>query len=717
VTLTNTFDAVGNRTVVKDSFGGTATSTYDNANQLTSKQFSNAGATPLRFDLTYTARNQVATLNRYSDLNGNTKVGESDYTYDAVARVQNIQHKNGSSTVLANYTYTYDLASRVTAEKLNGTATSYSYDNTNQVTNDGTNAYSYDANGNRTMTGYTTGSGNQLTNDGVYTYTYDKEANLIKKSKGASAETWTFGYDNRNQLISVEERSTDGGTLLLKATYTYDVYNRRVQEDKWLTGSGTTTVRLAYDSDGTVLADLDGSNSLQTRYWYRPGAVAPVSRIASASTTWLLEDHLGSVRNSTDGTGALTGTVVYDVFGKITTETSVSATGRYRYTGLFQDRDEKLAFADRRVYDVATGRWVQQDPIQFQAGDADLYRYVGNDATNHTDRIGLAADDIDVARIVAAANLIAAEQWKRVNAGMEPTDDRVVRILKANGFLPSQFQLAEQLSDLMIQEMTDARLKPQRNRGRNVYIRNYAPDISELNPLGPGDLVVLSANRSKEVSDEQFQYVAGIKGFKIALTLSANKWPLPSTPGYHVSMDISSISEFREALNRAAKRWGRQSFKRILVKSHCGGPSQRGPSIQFDPSAPSLTAESLDPATIRSIQGALDPDGVFVISTCGYKFHAMFNFPPPGKEFLSPRKWDKELQRWANKLNRKVTADWSTSSPDTLEGSVQFPPEQGNRHEPSWLGQWLWDWGLWRKPPRASAVPQRTVSDSLPYRE
>src|SRR6266852_4285500 len=233
VTLTNTYDAVGNRTVVKDSFGGTATSVYDNANQLTSRQFSNGGTTPLRFDLAYTARNQVQSLTRYSDLAGSTKVGVTSYVYDAVARVQNIQHQNGSSTVLANYTYTYDAASRVTAEKLNGTATSYSYDNTSQLTNDGTNAYSYDANGNRTMTGYTIGTGNQLTNDGVYTYTYDKEANLTKKSKGATAETWTYGYDNANHLMWDKDSAADGGAVLSAGTYVYDALGNRLEMDIW----------------------------------------------------------------------------------------------------------------------------------------------------------------------------------------------------------------------------------------------------------------------------------------------------------------------------------------------------------------------------------------------------------------------------------------------------------------------------------------------------
>jgi hypothetical protein len=71
--------------------------------------------------------------------------------------------------------------------------------------------FEYDANGNRTMSGYATGTGNRMTNDGVYTYTYDDEGNVTKKSKGASAETWTFGYDHRNQMTWLEERSTDAG--------------------------------------------------------------------------------------------------------------------------------------------------------------------------------------------------------------------------------------------------------------------------------------------------------------------------------------------------------------------------------------------------------------------------------------------------------------------------------------------------------------------------
>ena len=61
-TLTFGYDKASNRISVQDNFGGVTTSVYDSANRLTSVQFSD-GTTPLRFDLGYTGRDQVATLN------------------------------------------------------------------------------------------------------------------------------------------------------------------------------------------------------------------------------------------------------------------------------------------------------------------------------------------------------------------------------------------------------------------------------------------------------------------------------------------------------------------------------------------------------------------------------------------------------------------------------------------------------------------------------
>lgn len=42
-----------------------------------------------------------------------------------------------------------------------------------------------------------------------------------------------------------------------------------------------------------------------------------------------------------------------------------------------------------RVYSADLGRFLQSDPIRFEAGDGNLSRYVGNDSTNHVDPEGL----------------------------------------------------------------------------------------------------------------------------------------------------------------------------------------------------------------------------------------------------------------------------------------------------------------------------------------
>ena len=93
----------------------------------------------------------------------------------------------------------------------------YIASNLNQYTNVGAKELRYGLNGN-------------LAFDGETTYTYDDEGNTVKKSKGASDETWNYTYDHRNQMTGVEKRATDGGTLQMKATYVYDALGNRIEK-------------------------------------------------------------------------------------------------------------------------------------------------------------------------------------------------------------------------------------------------------------------------------------------------------------------------------------------------------------------------------------------------------------------------------------------------------------------------------------------------------
>jgi RHS repeat-associated protein len=126
-----------------------------------------------------------------------------------------------------------------------------------------------------------------------------------------------------------------------------------------------------------------------------------------------LADHQGTVRDVVRWDDANTETehvehYQYDAFGNLTAIVSAAgmvistdrstAVTRYQYTGRDWDSDSGLQYNRARWYDPATGRWISEDPIGFVAGDANLYRYVGNSSTNAVDPEGLDwLDTVDAA--------------------------------------------------------------------------------------------------------------------------------------------------------------------------------------------------------------------------------------------------------------------------------------------------------------------------------
>jgi RHS repeat-associated protein len=372
-----------------------------------SRLYGGPSQTNLRIDLTYDGNNQIASMTRYSDLTGSTRVAFTTYLYDAANRVTSLIHRKGSdSSNIGNYTYTYDAGSRVTTEVKNGATITYTYDATNQLTADGTKTFTYDGAGNRTNAGYTTGSANQLTSDGVWTYTYDAEGNLTKKSKGALAETWTYGYDTRNELTSAKHSATDGGAVNLEVDYKYDAWGNRVEKDYYLTGpNGSETItRFSYDGWKTgpqkgfvglenfdIWADLDGNNgnALQTRYLRGNVIDQLFARLVSDGTAyWELTDRQGTIRDVTDGSGVVKDTITYDGWGQITNDTNMSLRGRYGYTGREEDVETGWQHNRARYYDAVNARWITQDPLGFDAGDCNLYRYAANGPSRALDPSG-----------------------------------------------------------------------------------------------------------------------------------------------------------------------------------------------------------------------------------------------------------------------------------------------------------------------------------------
>jgi RHS repeat-associated protein len=110
------------------------------------------------------------------------------------------------------------------------------------------------------------------------------------------------------------------------------------------------------------------------------------------SLLWPLTDHLGTVRDWINNSATILDHVEYDSFGK-RADTTVAVDAAFGWTGRYRDALTGLQYNHARWYDPKIGRWLSEDPIGFEGGDANLSRYVENTPTTYIDSDGLTADD------------------------------------------------------------------------------------------------------------------------------------------------------------------------------------------------------------------------------------------------------------------------------------------------------------------------------------
>jgi RHS repeat-associated protein len=398
VKLNYSYDAVNNLISAIDTINGQvkgATAyTYDGLDRTTRIIQTGNGVANKRIDMTYDAASQMIGLTRYSDLSGNQLVAQSNYTYDNNGRLIQLTHSKGANT-LADYSWSYDAANRLTQTTSNDGTSNYNYDETDQLI--GTDhsyqtdeSYSYDANGNRTNSGYSTGSDNRLLTDGKYNYEYDSEGNRTKRIEIATGEVTQYSWDYRNRLTQVTVKDVNGN-VIKKAEYTYDVYDRRITKSVDPDGDGAQTAqieRFVHDGDNIALV-FDGNGNQTHRYLYGTEIDQIIAdERANNQVIWSLSDNQGTVRDLVDNSGNVVNHIVYDSFGNITSQTHPNIDTRFTYTGRELDAETGLYYYRARYYDAAVGSFISVDPIGFEAGDSNLYRYVLNSPINYTDPSG-----------------------------------------------------------------------------------------------------------------------------------------------------------------------------------------------------------------------------------------------------------------------------------------------------------------------------------------
>ena len=86
---------------MQDSKGGTRGYTYNNVNLVTSLVYSDSGAA-LRADFTYSNRDQVTQIDRFTDTAGTQKKSLTQFGYDDAGKTTSITHKDGPGTTTIN---------------------------------------------------------------------------------------------------------------------------------------------------------------------------------------------------------------------------------------------------------------------------------------------------------------------------------------------------------------------------------------------------------------------------------------------------------------------------------------------------------------------------------------------------------------------------------------------------------------------------------------
>jgi RHS repeat-associated protein len=363
------------------------------------------GATLSSFQYTYDANGMIASWTQQTDNNPAKAYGLERDALDRVVAAT-WQTTDLTPTVLKRYRYAHDGAGNRTTEQVDDAAVAATHDSLNMLTGlqpggalsfrgavnepasvsvqgkpatvDATNAFQAQAQVGSGTTNVevaaTDASGNTRTNTyqvsvsgSATTLTYDANGNL------SSGGERTFEWDGANRLTAVNQ-----GTH--RSEFTYDGWGHRVRIVEKDNAVITTDRRFLWC--GSILCEeRDATGATVARRFFAQGVEE------SGTPLFYATDHLGSIRELTDATGALRGRYEYEPYGRAT-KVSGDKDSVFTFGGLVNHVPSSLLLANYRAYDPGLGRWISPDPIGLEGG-INLYTYVHGTPFDASDPLGL----------------------------------------------------------------------------------------------------------------------------------------------------------------------------------------------------------------------------------------------------------------------------------------------------------------------------------------
>jgi RHS repeat-associated protein len=400
VASTVVLDAAGRVTKATNALGTFNYGFDGNSFRLASQSFPN-GQTA---QFVYGQLPHDLSLQNITNALGATSISEFDYVRDdATGRITSWTQKLGAQTSV--YSFSYDAADQLLSAAVSPTTQNSFH-------------YSYDL------------AGNRLTEQigSATTQFFYNALNELTSLAGVGSTAATYEWDAEQRLVAVVSGNQT-------TQFTYDGLGRRVGIRQLVNGAEVSNRRFIW-CDDEICEERAPSGAVSKRFFEQG---MKIESGPSAGSFFYTRDHLGSIRELTDSTGAIRARYSYDSFGRVKLlEGDLEAD--IGFAGMFGAIENTLNLTWFRAYDPNLGRWLSRDPLEnaeLEQGP-NLYSYVQNNPVNRIDPIGLCGPHGEGCGYGEGDTRSAALEASRANCAAScPTGSKVEQKDKeANCFTP-----------------------------------------------------------------------------------------------------------------------------------------------------------------------------------------------------------------------------------------------------------------------------------------
>lgn len=312
------------------------------------------------------AYDKAGQINKWDEMTDGKPSFKYSFSYDPAGQLTDVVGQTSDPAESRSYHYEYDLASNLKLQKNNSTVRQSSFNSLNEL-----------------ISLATTGNQDQSQNQPTLSMSYDANGNLISDGDRV------FKWDAENRLIRIDYK--DGSS----SVFEYDALGRRSKIVEHDTKSAKT--KYLVWNEGRVCEERDADGAVTKKFF-------PHGAVVEGMPIFFSRDHLGSTRVTSDASGNVLSRLDYDPLGArvLLKGTELPA---FQYAGYFKHEPSGLDLTMFRAYDSKLGRWLSRDPLgEFGRDGApewssknmkdemsalNLYAYVGNNALNFNDPMGL----------------------------------------------------------------------------------------------------------------------------------------------------------------------------------------------------------------------------------------------------------------------------------------------------------------------------------------